>query len=275
MNDPTPDRYRALHLLEAADFLRDAHFRDGLSVQEIGTALRNTADEADPMVGSLARDGFGPDEIADMLAEPAAPPSADQPALRDRAAVLTVREKAMLGFALEMAQEEIHARMLEFADDDQNALTSLQRLAAETAAPATQAEARPTRYTVNPVAEHADPGDIYAITVDYRGDDRWAVLRHGLCLSDDGKWDRERVSSEREEEWLDTHRFDLTTAKRLATEQATDLAPSKWRGRGSQPQHVGGNAEDCPACSGTNPPYPFTCPGPAAVPAVGQTDEEA
>lgn len=25
--------------------------------------------------------------------------------------------------------------------------------------------------------------------------------------------------------------------------------------------HVGGNAEDCPACHGTNPPYPFICPG--------------
>lgn len=28
------------------------------------------------------------------------------------------------------------------------------------------------------------------------------------------------------------------------------------------PAHVGGNAEDCPACGGTNPPYPFICPGP-------------
>jgi hypothetical protein len=24
----------------------------------------------------------------------------------------------------------------------------------------------------------------------------------------------------------------------------------------------GANAEDCPACEGTNPPYPFICPGP-------------
>ncbi|MFE5628454.1 hypothetical protein [Streptomyces sp. NPDC056543] len=30
------------------------------------------------------------------------------------------------------------------------------------------------------------------------------------------------------------------------------------------PAHIGGraNAEDCPACAGTNPPYPFICPGP-------------
>jgi hypothetical protein len=38
------DAYRAEVLREAADFVRDAHFRDGLSVQEIGTALRFMAD---------------------------------------------------------------------------------------------------------------------------------------------------------------------------------------------------------------------------------------
>jgi hypothetical protein len=71
------DRDRALALLEAADFLRDAHFRDGLSVQEIGTALRHAADAADPMVGSLARDGFGLDEIAAMLDLAALPAPAE------------------------------------------------------------------------------------------------------------------------------------------------------------------------------------------------------
>lgn len=34
---------------------------------------------------------------------------------------------------------------------------------------------------------------------------------------------------------------------------------------GPNPQHLGNqaNAEDCPACHGTNPPYPFLCPGDA------------
>jgi hypothetical protein len=41
----TPETPAAV-LRAAADFLRDAHFRDGLSVQEIGTALRRMADEA-------------------------------------------------------------------------------------------------------------------------------------------------------------------------------------------------------------------------------------
>ncbi|MEU8756248.1 hypothetical protein AB0C88_37750 [Streptomyces chartreusis] len=124
---------------------------------------------------------------------------------------------------------------------------------------------RPTRYDVNLVPENADPGGAYAITVEYRGDNRWAVLRHTLCLSASGQWDRERNTSEREEEWLDTHRFDLDTALRLAEEQASDIAPVKWRGKARKPEHLGNgaNAEDCPACHGTNPPYPFICPGPA------------
>lgn len=39
------DAYRAQVLHEAADFVRDAHFRDGLSVQEIGAALRYAENE--------------------------------------------------------------------------------------------------------------------------------------------------------------------------------------------------------------------------------------
>ncbi|MEU7074706.1 hypothetical protein AB0B30_32635 [Streptomyces narbonensis] len=38
-------RCREENLREAADFLRDAHFRDGMTVQEIGVALRYMADE--------------------------------------------------------------------------------------------------------------------------------------------------------------------------------------------------------------------------------------
>lgn len=48
--------FRAEVLREAADFVRDAHFRDGLSVQEIGTALRYMADAATP-TSKEQRDG--------------------------------------------------------------------------------------------------------------------------------------------------------------------------------------------------------------------------
>lgn len=51
-----------------------------------------------------------------------------------------------------------------------------------------------------------------------------------------------------------------------ATEIVWDDEPAVHRHRAK-----GTNAEDCPACAGTNPPYPFLCPGPddeqPAVPA--------
>lgn len=67
-------------------------------------------------------------------------PLAVLPAPADRAAVLTETERSMFRFALEMAQEEIHARSLEFSANDRAALTSLRRLADE----AQQAEPRCT-----------------------------------------------------------------------------------------------------------------------------------
>lgn len=52
------------------------------------------------------------------------------------------------------------------------------------------------------------------------------------------------------DEWAQAmhRRYDRDTSDLL--EQATRV------------DHVRGNAEDCPACAGANPPYPFTCPGP-------------
>ncbi|MFJ1782572.1 hypothetical protein ACIOKA_38335 [Streptomyces anulatus] len=45
---------RAAVLREAADFVRDAHFRDGMSVQEIGTAMRHWADRESRLAGEAA-----------------------------------------------------------------------------------------------------------------------------------------------------------------------------------------------------------------------------
>lgn len=42
----------------------------------------------------------------------------------------------------------------------------------------------------------------------------------------------------------------------------TALAAQPQDGPTSAAAHTGGNAEDCDACAGTNPPYPFTCPAP-------------
>ncbi|MET9056182.1 hypothetical protein ABZW50_34160, partial [Streptomyces bacillaris] len=70
---------------------------------------------------------------------PAAPPA---PA--DRAALSEI-ERQLLGFALELAEEEIHARNLEIPEKDRAALTSLRTLADAAAAgvqPPTTSEAR-------------------------------------------------------------------------------------------------------------------------------------
>ena len=81
--------------------------------------------------------------------------------------------------------------------------------------------ARATRYTVNCLPETADGDEhVFEITVEYRGRDRWAVTRHGSCLGTDGRWDYEMRPSEREDDWLATHRFDLDTALQLAKEAA-------------------------------------------------------
>ncbi|MGW8988699.1 hypothetical protein ACWGRF_01990 [Streptomyces zhihengii] len=53
-----------------------------------------------------------------------------------------------------------------------------------------------------------------------------------------------------------------TTWRRLDPSAAPGPSAAKAR------QHLakGTNAEDCPACRGTNPPYPFLCPGPNEEP---------
>ena len=83
---------------------------------------------------------------------------------------------------------------------------------------------RPTRYEVTSLPESHDELGSFTITVEYRGRDRWAVLRRGRwCLSTTGEWDFESIPSEREDEWLAAHRFDLDTALRLAHEHAPTM----------------------------------------------------
>lgn len=80
--------------------------------------------------------------------------------------------------------------------------------------------ATPTEYTVSCIPESNINRGHFEITVSYRGDGRWAVTRHRWCLSADGEWEFEMRPSEREDEWLATHRFDLDTALALARREA-------------------------------------------------------
>jgi hypothetical protein len=125
-----------------------------------------------------------------------------------------------------------------------------------------------TRYEVSLFPEGDINRPVFTINVEDRGHDRWAVVRHRQCLNAEGEWSWESIPSEREDEWLATHRFDLDTAQQLAKQAAPHLTVNGLTAlevyRRNPPQHIGGgaNAEDCPACHGTNPPYPFICPGP-------------
>jgi hypothetical protein len=84
-------------------------------------------------------------------------------------------------------------------------------------------ETRITHYAVSCLPEDHDARFSMTITVEWRGRDLWAVMRHGEALGADGKWDYEPSPSNREDDWLTTHRFDLDTALRLAEEAAPKL----------------------------------------------------
>lgn len=77
-----------------------------------------------------------------------------------------------------------------------------------------------TAYEVSFLPESDINRPYFAITVEYRGGDRWAVVRHRQCMNAKGEWSWESIPSEREDDWLADHRFDLETALRLAKEAA-------------------------------------------------------
>jgi len=84
-------------------------------------------------------------------------------------------------------------------------------------------EVRITRYAVC-----AYPGDDinrghFVVTVEDRGGGRWAVCQYGMCLNTSGGWDYEPIPSERRDDWLATHRYDLDTALRLAQQAAPKI----------------------------------------------------
>lgn len=68
----------------------------------------------------------------------------------------------------------------------------------------------------------------FTITVAWRGGDLWAVVRHTACLNKDGYWDYEPIPSERTDEWIAEHRFELATALRLAKEAAPHIRCNRW-----------------------------------------------
>ncbi|MYZ37106.1 MULTISPECIES: hypothetical protein [unclassified Streptomyces] len=80
-----------------------------------------------------------------------------------------------------------------------------------------------TEYEVSLLPENDINRHVYTITVQYRGEGRWAVTRHSSCLGADGTWEFGVKEYDRGDNWLNSHRFDLDTALRLAREQAPQI----------------------------------------------------
>ena len=89
-------------------------------------------------------------------------------------------------------------------------------------------EVRVTRYEVSCMPEGHEVAHSLTIAVEYRGRGKWAVLNAPFCLGSDGEWDYEMRPSEREDEWLATHRFDLDTALELAKREAPLMSVNGW-----------------------------------------------
>ncbi len=87
----------------------------------------------------------------------------------------------------------------------------------------TETYTRPAQYEVSvwpPDIECID-SDTWKITVEYRGNGKWAVTQGGhVCLGNDDEWSWESIPSERTEEWLAMHRFALEDALELARRHA-------------------------------------------------------
>lgn len=65
--------------------------------------------------------------------------------------------------------------------------------------------------------------DAFTVTVELRGRSLWAVRNGGRCLSTQGDWDYEPLSSSRSGDWVARHRFRLEQALTLAREVVPEL----------------------------------------------------
>lgn len=83
--------------------------------------------------------------------------------------------------------------------------------------------AKATEYRLTLLPEDHPDSHVFELKVSWRGRGKWAVMRHSLCLGTDGEWDYEPSPSNREDDWIDSHRFDLPTALRLADEALPSL----------------------------------------------------
>jgi hypothetical protein len=85
---------------------------------------------------------------------------------------------------------------------------------------------RITEVTVCALPEDHIEHDAYALRVQWRGGETHAVTRMRRCLGTDGEWDFEPSPSNRDDDWIATHRFGYDEALRLAVEAAPHVKVS-------------------------------------------------
>lgn len=82
---------------------------------------------------------------------------------------------------------------------------------------------RVTRYDVSCLPHDHIDAPYFTLQVEYRGDGRWAVTRHGYCYNAAGEPDYEPIPSSREDEWLTEFRMSLGDALNVARRVAPTL----------------------------------------------------
>lgn len=84
-------------------------------------------------------------------------------------------------------------------------------------------EVRVTRYEVSSYPPDDINSHCFTLAVEYRGEGKWAVLNGRQALDASGDMDWEPIPSERDDEWLAAHRFDLDTALAIAKKAAPKM----------------------------------------------------
>lgn len=84
-------------------------------------------------------------------------------------------------------------------------------------------DVRVTRYDVSCIPESHIDAPHLTVTVEYRGRGKWAVLDGMFAYDADGNCSFEPSPSNREDDWLAAHRFDLDTALALARRVAPTM----------------------------------------------------
>lgn len=80
-----------------------------------------------------------------------------------------------------------------------------------------------TAYEVSCLPEDHIDAYHFTLRVVYRGKDRWAVVDGPWCLDADGNSEYESLPSNRTDEFLAVHRFDLDTALNIARKYAPKM----------------------------------------------------